>query len=67
MTAAQPRVPEALMVVAKVLAPQSAGSAASVVAVAALPVVEPELPVTLPEIGLVTVSPVKVPTLVIFV
>ena len=37
------------------------------VAVAALPVVEPELPVTLPEIGLVTVSPVKVPTLVIFV
>ena len=37
------------------------------VAVAALPVVLPELPVTLPAIGLVTVSPVKVPTLVIFV
>ena len=37
------------------------------VAVAALPVVDPELPVTLPEIGLVTVSPVSVPTDVIFV
>ena len=34
------------------------------VAVAALPEVDPELPVTLPEIGLVTVRSVKVPTLV---
>ena len=34
------------------------------VAVAALPEVDPELPVTLPEIGLVTVRLAKVPTLV---
>jgi hypothetical protein len=37
---------------------------AKVVAVAALPVVEPELPVTLPTMGLVTVRFVSVPTLV---
>jgi hypothetical protein len=37
---------------------------AKVVAVAALPVVEPELPVTLPTIGLVTVRLESVPTLV---
>jgi hypothetical protein len=35
------------------------------VAVAAFPVVLPELPVTLPAIGAVTVSPVRVPTEVI--
>ena len=38
---------------------------ALVVTVAALPVVEPEAPVTLPAIGAVTVNPVNVPTLVI--
>jgi hypothetical protein len=37
---------------------------AKVVAVAALPVVEAELPVTLPTMGLVTVRFVSVPTLV---
>jgi hypothetical protein len=37
---------------------------AKVVAVAALPVVEPELPVTLPTMGLVTVRFESVPTLV---
>jgi hypothetical protein len=37
---------------------------ANFVAVAALPVVEPELPVTLPAMGLVTVRLVSVPTLV---
>jgi hypothetical protein len=60
----------AVMVIGPVpskLTPLIARAVCKAVAVAALPVVLPELPVIEPEIGLVTVSPVNVPTEVILV
>jgi hypothetical protein len=71
---AQKKSPEVLAVVAVALravgaigavgAVGAVGTARVVVAVDALPVVEPELPVTLPTMGLVTVRLASVPTLV---